>query len=157
MLNAVLARAHRACAIDSGQLTDAAISGPNFEVAIMEMFRSEWELCERGRELKSIAIVDVFPEGQYLYPEFILFQQLFERHGVRAVIADPSEVIFRDGALWHAGLRIDIVYNRLTDFMLDDSKSGALREAYLDGAIVLTPNPQAHALYADKRGRVPAR
>jgi hypothetical protein len=151
MLNAVMARAHRACAIDPGQLADAAVSGPQFEAAIMEMFRAEWDRCERGRQLQSIAIVDVSPEGQYLYPEFILFKQLFERHGMRAVIADPSALTFRDGTLWHAELPIDMVYNRLTDFMLDDPKHCALRAAYLNDAIVLTPNPQAHALYADKR------
>jgi hypothetical protein len=67
MLNAVMARAHRACASDLGQLADAALSGPIFEAAIMEMFRAE-----------SIAIVAVSPEGQYLYPEFILFKQLFD-------------------------------------------------------------------------------
>jgi hypothetical protein len=32
------------------------------------------------------------------------------------VICDPGELAFRDGALWHGGLRIDLVYNRLTDF-----------------------------------------
>jgi hypothetical protein len=151
MLNAVMARAHKACAIDAGQLADAAVSGPNFEAAIMQMFLAEWQRCGRGRQLQSIAIVDASPEEQYLYPEFILFKQLFERHGVRAVIADPSALTFRDGTLWHADFPIDMVYNRLTDFMLDDPKHGDLREAYLDGAIVLTPNPQAHALYADKR------
>lgn len=151
MLNAVMARAHRACAIDPAQLADAAASGPTFEAAIMEMFWAEWQLCVRGRPLQSIAIVDATPEDQYLYPEFILFKQLFERHGVRAVIADPSALTLRDGTLWHAGLPIDMVYNRLTDFTLEESKHSALREAYLDGAVVLTPNPQAHALYADKR------
>ena len=151
MLNAVMARAHRACAIDPGQLADASVSGPRFEAAIMEMFRAEWDRGARGRQLESIAIVDVAPEGQYLYPEFILFKQLFERHGVRAVIADPAALSFHDGMLWHAGLPVDMVYNRLTDFMLDEPKHGALRAAYLEGAIVLTPNPQAHALYADKR------
>ncbi len=154
MLNAVMARAHRACAIDPGQLADAAVSGPKFEAAMMAMFWSEWQQCARGRQLQSIAIVDANPEDQYLYPEFILFKQLFERHGVRAVITDPVGLTFRDGTLWHAGLPIDMVYNRLTDFMLDDPKHGDLREAYLDGAIVLTPNPQAHALYADKRNLV---
>lgn len=151
MLNAVMARAHRACSLDPGQLADAAISGPTFETAIMEMFMAEWDRCKRGRPLKSIAIVDVAPETQYLYPEFILFKQLFERHGVRAVIADPSSMSFRDGALWHEGQAVDMVYNRLTDFMLDDAVNGELRKAYLDGAIVLTPNPRAHAMYADKR------
>ena len=73
------------------------------------------------RPLASIAIVDVAPEEQYLYPEFLLFQQLFERHGLRAVIADPAALEWRDGVLWHGDLAIDLVYNRLTDFYLEQA------------------------------------
>ncbi|MEO5963553.1 MAG: hypothetical protein ABIO75_03995, partial [Thermomonas sp.] len=46
---------------------------------------------------------------------------------------------------------VDLVYNRLTDFSLQDPANAVLREAYLQHAVVLTPHPQAHALYADKR------
>ena len=49
------------------------------------------------------------------------------------------------------GERIDLVYNRLTDFALERDESAALREAWLAGAVALTPHPRAHALYADKR------
>ena len=105
----------------------------------------------RSRPLQSVAIVDLAPEDQYLYPEFLLFQRLFERHGLRAVIADPAALIWRDGRLWHGELAIDLVYNRLTDFYLEQPESAAMREAYLKQAVVLTPHPQAHALYADKR------
>jgi hypothetical protein len=103
------------------------------------------------RPLRSIAIVDLAPEDQYLYPEFLLFQRLFERHGLRTVIADPAALEWRDGVLWHGELAIDLVYNRLTDFYLEQPSSAALREAYLQQAVVLTPHPQVHALYADKR------
>lgn len=151
MLNAVMARAHRACTIGPDQLAAAAESGLKFEAAIMKMFLSEWEHSKRGRPLRSIAIVDTSPQAQYLYPEFILFKQLFERHDLRAFIADPAQLRFHGGALWYEDEPIDLVYNRLTDFMLDDVLHSDLRQAYLDGAIVLTPHPQAHALYADKR------
>lgn len=151
MLNAVMARAHRTCCIDSAQLADAAASGPEFEKAIVDMFRTEWSCSRPGKQLRSIAIVDVAPQEQYLYAEFLLFQRLFERHGVRAVIADPSALIYRDGVLWHDGEAVDLVYNRLTDFMLDNAGNSQLRQAYIDNAVVLTPNPRVHALYADKR------
>jgi hypothetical protein len=39
----------------------------------------------------------------------------------------------------------------LTDFALESSANAVLREAYLQGAVLLTPHPQAHALFADKR------
>ena len=105
----------------------------------------------RTRPLRSIAIVDEAPEGQYLYPEFVLFQHLFERHGLQAVIAGPEAFTLRDGILWHGELAIDLVYNRLTDFALAEPASAVLRRAYLEHAIVLTPHPQVHALVADKR------
>ncbi len=151
MLNAVLARAHRACCAAMGAMVPTLASVATFEQGIVEMFRAEWRLSGRARPLASIAIVDEAPEQQYLYPEFLLFQQLFERHGLRAVITGPTSLEWRDGRLWHGDLAIDLVYNRLTDFYLEQAGRAALREAYLQQGVVLTPNPQLHALYADKR------
>ncbi len=151
MLNAVLARAQRACcaAVDGLVLPSAAAL--ELEADIVSMFRNEWTLAGHERPLRSIAIVDENPEAQYLYPEFVLFQRLFQRHGFQAVIAGPTEFSFHGGLLWHGDLAIDLVYNRLTDFSLAEPASATLREAYLANAMVLTPHPQAHALYADKR------
>lgn len=145
LLNAALARAQIAC----GGLVSKA---PHvFEQAIVDMFREEWRLGGRDAPLGSIAIVDTDPEAQYLYPEFLLFRQLFERNGISAVIADPSALRWEDGRLWHGELAIDLVYNRLTDFSLETPASAALRAAYRVDAAVVTPHPQAHALYAEKR------
>jgi hypothetical protein len=163
MLNAVLARAQRACCAEVQGMVPSLASVVAFEQQIVDMFRHEWQLAHLAgvadktaegqvtRPLKSIAIVDLAPEDQYLYPEFLLFQRLFERHGLRTVIADPATLEWRDGVLWHGELAIDLVYNRLTDFYLEQPSSAALREAYLQQAVVLTPHPQVHALYADER------
>ena len=151
MLNAVMSRAHRACCAETAQASAAATSSDALEKAIVAMFLAEWRLAGRGRPLRTIAIVDADPTQQYLYPEFLLFQQLFARHGLRAVITDPARLQLRDNALWHLDMQIDLVYNRLTDFMLALPASATLRAAYLAHAVVLTPHPQAHALYADKR------
>lgn len=126
-------------------------SAADFEQKIFDMFRHEWHLAGHARPLASIAIVDEAPEDQCLYPEFLLFQQLFERHAIRAVITDPAALEFHDGKLWRGDLEIDLAYNRLTDFYLEQPSSAALHEASLQHAVVLTPNPQNHALYADKR------
>ena len=151
MLNAVLARAQRACcdAVRGLQPSDADVD--RFEDAIVEMFRAEWRAAGRDRPLARVAIVDAAPAGQYLYPEFLLFQRLFARHGIEAVIADPGELAFDGGALRRDGAAIDLVYNRLTDFYLEGADCAALRQAFLADTVVLTPHPQAHALYADKR------
>ena len=151
MLNAVLARAQRACCPAMEHLVPPLATADALEARIVAMFRHEWMLSGRARPLRSIAIVDEAPAQQYLYPEFLLFQQLFQRHGLQAVIAGPDEFSLREGVLWHGELAIDLVYNRLTDFSLAAPASATLREAYLENAMVLTPHPQAHALYADKR------
>ena len=151
MLNAVLARAQRACCPAIDALLSAPTNAREFEDGIVSMFRREWALCGHDRPLRSIAIVDENPEEQYLYTEFLLFQQLFRRHGLQAVIAGPTDFTLRACVLWHGEVAIDLVYNRLTDFSLAEPASATLREAYLSNAMVLTPHPQAHALYADKR------
>jgi hypothetical protein len=151
MLNAVLARAQRACCPEMAYLVPPATTADALEDRIVAMFRHEWSLANPGRPLHSIAIVDDAPEQQYLYPEFLLFQQLFQRHGLQAVIAAPSQFSLHGSRLWHGDQVIDLVYNRLTDFSLEAPASATLRAAYLANAMVLTPHPQAHALYADKR------
>ena len=146
LLNALLMRSKKTI---HTELNSHKTADP--EAAFIAMFQTEWQL-ERGQQpLRSIAIVDENPDSQYLLPEFILFQKLFERHNINAVVCDPSALIYRDNAVWHGNLRIDLIYNRLTDFGFDEPAQQALRAAYLANAVVVTPHPRAHALYADKR------
>lgn len=151
LLNAVLARAQRACCPEMASLVPTRAHAEAFETAIVAMFRAEWACTGRGTPLRSIAIVDEAPETQYLHAEFLLFQQLFARHGLHAVIADPAALDWRAGRLWHGDTAIDLVYNRLTDFYFEQPAHAALRQAWMTQTAVITPHPQAHALYADKR------
>jgi hypothetical protein len=102
-----------------------------------------------GRALGRVAIVDENPEGQYLAPEFSLFQKLFERAGIAAVVADPAQLHWDGQALCCAGGAIDLVYNRLTDFSL--AGVPALREALAAKAVAAMPTPGDWARFADKR------
>jgi hypothetical protein len=158
LLNALLARAQKACCDDVEALLPGDLAGDTPEHLFLQMFRAEWravaESAGSDAQLTRIAIVDEAPLTQYLHPEFVLFQRLFEHGGIQAVICDPQELVFREGSLWHRSGRIDLVYNRLTDFALEAPTSAALRAAYLADAVVVTPHPQAHALYADKRNLV---
>lgn len=157
LLNALLARAQRACCADIEPLVPTAAQVDALEAAWVAMFQNEWQRCQGARPLQTLAIVDASPQQQYLYPEFLLFQNLFKHHGIQAFIADPAQLVWRDGRLWCAAdgdaadVAIDLVYNRLTDFALSEPQHAHLREAYLQDAVVLTPHPQAHALLADKR------
>ncbi len=155
LLNAIVARTQNGCCDMEDEelplhLKVASITN-NTEQAFIEMFLEEWQ-AERGqRPIQSIAIVDENPETQYMLPEFLLFKKLFEENNINAVICDSSELVYRDQALWHGNQRIDLVYNRLTDFGLEAEAHKSLLDAYLAEAVVVTPHPRAHALYADKR------
>ncbi|HEU0220139.1 MAG TPA: hypothetical protein VFQ98_04960 [Gallionella sp.] len=127
----------------------AALAEANLEQAFLEMFRNEWRLERGTAELQTVAIVDEQPEAQYLYPEFLLAQKMFERAGITAYIADPVALHSRGDGVYLDGQKIDLVYNRLTDFSLQ--RYPALRQAYLEGGAVVTPNPAHYAQYADKR------
>lgn len=151
LINAYLLQAQRACCgamavadamhFDLGALLSEFVSN----------FAREWQRQGRTGLLRSIAIVDQSPQRQYLYPEFVLFQRLFEAHGIAAVIAPPEDLSHRGNALWRGEERIDLVYNRLTDFYFELPESKMLRAAYLAGEVVVTPSPRVHALLANKQ------
>lgn len=153
-LNAALARAHRACCASFRQVFDPQDTLRQLDGAFVAMFRAEWRAQRGDAPLRNILIVDDAPDAQYLAPEFQMARALFEAHGLIAVIADPRELQWQGGALWHpalpAGMPVDLVYNRLTDFYLQDSGHETLQRAYLAGATVVTPHPRTHALFADK-------
>lgn len=154
LLNALLGHAQLDCCQPLQKQTEQLTHLPDLKLIYLEMFLAEWCRSRGEQKLTRIAIVDDAPAEQYLYPEFLLFRALFGRHNLEAVIADARELVWRDGALWHREQRIDLVYNRLTDFYLAAPEHAALRAAHEAGAVVLTPHPRAHALYADKRNLV---
>lgn len=154
LLNALLGQAHQACCGRLAAVLTGTAAGTAPEQMFLAMFETEWRLARGDDALQGIAIVDADPAAQYLYPEFVLFQRLFRRHGYEAVICDPRELTFDGERLHHQGRRIDLVYNRLTDFALAGPDCAALRAAYLADAAVVTPHPYAHALYADKRNLI---
>lgn len=147
LLNAVLRRAQRACCepVASRFEVDAPTS-PDF----LAMFEEEWRRARGDQPLTTLAVVDDDPSAQYLYPEFVMFQRAAEARGYRALICDARELSVQDGQLSHAGQRIDLVYNRLTDFWLAQPEHAALAQAFAQDLAVVTPHPRAYALYADK-------
>ena len=150
LLQAKLLRAQRTACEHSPR----HFAGLDVEAEFVEMFREEWRLSRGDAPLRRIAVVDESPADQFLLPEFLLFKRLFLAAGIDALIADPRELTLKDGKLWAGSLEIDLVYNRLTDFSLDEALNGTLRDAWLRDAVVLTPHPHAHAIYADKRNLI---
>ena len=152
-LNGLLAKAQRMCCAEVEEaLTRSGVD--DLDAAVERMFYAEWTRQQRSGSLRRIAIVDDRPEEQYLYPEFLLAQRFFLKRGIEAVVADAAHLRFEGGALLAEDQPVDLVYNRLVDFALDLPEHAVLRAAYLDGAVVVTPNPRVHALFADKRNLI---
>ncbi len=143
-LNTILALAQDPC-------HTPPIAQADIEEVFIQTFLKEWKNQRGDALLHTIAIIDDDPKSQFLYPEFLLFQKLFETHKIRCLIADPRDLIHRDGKLYLGLTPIDLVYNRLTDFYFEQSHHQVLKEAYLLNQVVVTPNPYHHALFANKK------
>jgi hypothetical protein len=155
LINFEMARALTACC---GVLSEPLPQLAADHVALADLpghitanFQAEWTIMRGTASLATIALADDDPEHQYLYPEFLLYQRLFEQAGWRALIVDAGSLQAREDGLFAGDEKIDLVYNRVTDFYLSDERHAALRRAYEDDLAVVTPHPAAHARWADKR------
>jgi hypothetical protein len=151
LINAYLLQAQRACCDEMAVGARGHPDPSTIIDAFMSNVAREWRLHRSDAPLRNIAIVDDAPATQFLFPEFVLFQRLFAAHGYFAAVAAPEELEHRDGALWFGDRRLDLVYNRLTDFDLSLPEHTVLRLAYEAGEVALSPNPHAHAIYANKK------
>lgn len=133
-------------------LPGKSLAPENLEQEIVAMFRHEWQLQRGNATLSTVAIIDENPKEQYFYPEFVLARQLLEQAGLKAFIADPAGFQARVDGLYCGDNKIDLIYNRLTDFSLADHP--VLLSAYQQNKVVLTPHPYAYVMYADKRNLV---
>lgn len=147
LLNAVLVQAQHGCLSELSVPAHGAEAGRRAVSSLID----EWSAQARIEKQSLVAIVDASPTTQYLHAEFVLFQRALEARGFRVAICDPADLHESDGSLRLGTERIGFVYNRLTDFALEDESLGPLRRAYRAGGVALSPHPRAHALWADKR------
>jgi len=144
LLSAALAQAQVACCAELDPAFVTCAGDAKLKTELFEMFATEWRLQRGTQPWRTVLIVDSAPQAQYLAPEFELFRLLFAQQGLQAFVADPSELLWQGDQLLHQGTVVDLVYNRLTDFYLQDPAHQALRLAYEAGAVVLTPVSYTH-------------
>lgn len=90
-----------------------------------------------------VAIIDNTPSEQRLFVEFLVYNELFKSWGWNSQIRDYRELF--------QNFSPEFIYNRFTDFFLDQPESTALREKFLTRDICLSPNPYEYLLLADKQ------
>jgi len=108
---------------------------------LLSMFSPDW---------KNIVIMDDDVEQQYMYPEMQAYAELLRADGRKVWICSPHDLHVQDDALFIDGQRIDAIYNRHTDFYLDEHGLRHIRRAYEQGKVVLNPHPRSYALIGDK-------
>jgi hypothetical protein len=150
-LNAAARDAQIACCDATLDYLQRLPTGRQLEDDIVAMFRREWVLARGHAPLRTIAIVDEDPTGQFLHPEFLLAQRAFESRGITARVADVAALRLAADRVVLGDEPIDLIYNRSTDFYFEKAGSEVLRRAHENDLAVVTPHPRAHALYANKR------
>ena len=111
------------------------------ETELVDMFENELKLCGAGES--SIAIIDENPETQRLYAEFLIYRQLFKSRGIKSEIFNFDEI--------ENFKKFSLIYNRYTDFYLQEQKSSKIRGLFNAGLLNLSPNPFEYFLLADKQ------
>lgn len=113
------------------------------EKELVDMFLEEIKLSGSTTNLNSVAIIDEKPEEQRLYLEFLIYKMMFEKRNLKTDVFNFDQVEnLKDYSL---------VYNRYTDFYLEEPKSASIKEAFRDGKIQLSPHPYEYFLLADKQ------
>ncbi|MBY0553130.1 hypothetical protein K2P97_01290 [bacterium] len=107
---------------------------------LVQMFVDEIKLS--GQSHNSVAIVDEAPTQQRLYVEFLVFKQMLLNNNFEAEIFDISQI--------DEFKKFSLIYNRYTDFYLEENKSRAIRDLYNNNQLQLSPQPYDYYLLADK-------
>lgn len=89
-----------------------------------------------------IAIVDDQIPEQKMYSEFLMYHDLFVSWGWKPTICEASEIT--------ADHDFDFIYNRSTDFYLEQPEHQGLRDTWRSQTAVVSPQPREYFLLADK-------
>jgi hypothetical protein len=111
------------------------------EQALVDMFLNEITLSDKNE--KSIAIIDENPSSQRLFLEFLIYQKIFKKFNVQSDILNIDQTAQMQ--------KSSLVYNRYTDFFLQEEKSAEIKKLFNSGEINLSPNPYEYFLLADKQ------
>ena len=137
MLASVMENVHQPC--------DLATYAPL--VSLRESFANEMRLGGQG---SFIAITDEDIPQQKMYLEFLMYRDWFRANGWKAEFCDSADFRVQDSSLLTgAGEKVGLVYNRLTDFYLEEHP--AMREGFVRELAAFSPNPYEYWLLGDKQ------
>ena len=120
------------------------------DAQLVEAFRAEWRAAAGSRALSRVVIVDDDLASQYLLPDMWRARALLQSHGIGVDLAEPHALRTSARGLDVYGRRVDLVYNRSTDFLLAHPEHATLRAAWRHRRALVSPAPEHHAAHANK-------
>ncbi|MDQ6979944.1 MAG: hypothetical protein Q9M46_00545 [Ghiorsea sp.] len=112
---------------------------------LLRMFAPKW---------KHIAIVDEDIQSQYMFPEMKAYASLLKENGRKVSLVSPEDLVQQSDGLYILGTKVDMIYNRDTDFYLESAAMQHIRQTYMAGQVDLNPYPRSYALIGDKNRMV---
>jgi len=121
---------------------------------VLGMIRTEVRAFSEGLPSSGLVLIldeaESLSDGKFRH-EHLLLRDLCRRAGWRAETGTPAETAWQGGQLLCRGDRVAFVINRSTDFFWEGEAFSALRSAYAEGGLPVTPNPFTYATRSDKR------
>ncbi len=115
------------------------------EQRLLRMFDAAW---------RHIVIMDEDIKNQYMLPEMQAYAELLRQDGRKVALLSPEDIDAQHDGLYESGARVDMIYNRHTDFYLETKPMQHIRKAYMQSQVALNPYPRSYALIGDKNRMV---
>lgn len=126
----------------------------DFEDKIVEMFKSEYQnKSNNANTLKTIAIMDENIKEQFLYPELLICKEILEKNNIQTSILNSKDIEVKDGVAYFNNQKIDLIYNRNTDFYFEKLENKKFLELKNENTVV-SPSPEDHLVFSDKKNLV---
>ncbi len=85
--------------------------------------------------------------------EHVIIGRYFERHGMKAILADPRDLVYKNGHLYKSDFRIDMIYKRVlcSELIAEMGINNPIVQAIKDRSVFMT-NSFSAKLLAKKAG-----
>jgi hypothetical protein len=119
---------------------------------LADSFSFELKLWGKSVAPPTIAISDEDIENQKMYAEFVMYRDWFRQLGWRAEFCEAHDMSINGANLSTPfAERVDLVYNRHTDFYFEAPHHRIFREILQSDIACVTPSPSEYWRLADKQ------
>ena len=123
------------------QIQKQALKDPTQFLDLSLLEKSFYKTFDLDR-FPELSIFDEQPEKEGLYFEFLLYQEWLKKLGIKCNIISADN---------YEKLALKNIYNRHTDFYLEQISRQTQFKDYYENRRIFSPNPKGYFLFADKK------